>query len=234
MKNNPVRSVLGSIFLVVVFVVCVLSAVDFIDGPVDYQKSFLIAAGILGVVLYLFKWRISLVLLYCWILLQLLTVEQVAGDRIISLVDFHLLAEFRFYASVPFQGVEYQVGLNLIPLAYLPLILMLRRRTIVGEELTVNLFRENDWLFEKLPQQVKVLDKVNFAGNKDWLVVHLSESIPFNGTLYYHALLKAKDYVSLRRNKPRIAHFRLFDGHKRPGRDQDLKQFPFIDWVVVK
>lgn len=234
MKKNPVKSVLGIIFLVVVFIVCVIASLDFIDRAVHYQKFFLILTGILGVVLYLFKMRISLLLLYSWILLQLATVDVLTGEQVIPMVDFHLLVEPVFFSQFQFGEDLYQIGLNPFPLLCLPFALMLRFRTIIGEELTVNLFRENDWLADRLPQQVKVLDRVNFNGNKDWLVVHLSKGITFDGTSYYHALLKAKDYVAFKRNRPRIAHFRLFDGQQRPGPEQPLEMFPFIDWVVVK
>jgi hypothetical protein len=108
----------------------------------------------------------------------------------------------------------------------------LPRTKLIGEEFMLKPFRENDWLTNKMPQAVKVLDVIKFSGG-GWVLVHLSKGITYQDINYYYALLKAKDYVSIqKRSERQIVHFRLFDGHKKP--EKTLKEFPFIDWVVLE
>ena len=232
-KNNPFEVVAGTLFLVVVAGICLYTAKDLLARPLDYMKSAVVLIGLLGVILYASRLRIYAVFLWTWIVLQFFKVEQIADDRITSIADFHMSVAFSHSFDLVFQGVHYNLGINLLPLIFIPFMFVLPRPKLVGEEFTLKPFRDNDRLNDKMPQVVKVLDILNFSGSKKWVLIHLSKGITYQDIHYFYALVKAKDYISIKkRNVKQIVHFRLFDGHKHP--EKGLKEFPFIDWAVLE
>ena len=233
MKSNPIKVVAGTVFLVVVAAFCLLTVKDLIVRPLDYFRSGIVFLGLLGAVLYMLRVRLYALVLWSWIFVQMFKLEKMVDNQVQTIANFQLSISYPLDVDFIFQGISYVLSVNLIPLLFIPFMFALPRTRLIGEEFMLKPFRENDWLAEKVPQAVKVLDVLNFSGNTKWVLVHLSKSISYGDTKYFHALVKAKDYVRIEKRSARqIVHFRLFDGHKHP--EKSLKEFPFIDWVVLE
>ncbi len=221
------------LFLAVVVGICLFSIQDLLIPPLDYVKCGMVIIGLLGVILYATGVRAYSLFLWSWIILQVFQAEKLVDGEVIPIVDLHLSISYSYDINTTFQGIDYVLGINLLPLVFIPFMFTLPRTNLLGEEFMLSPFRDNSWLEEKMPQVVKVLDVMDFSGNKKWVLVHLSKGITYEGTKYVHALLKAKDFVSIKkRSEKQIVHFRLFDGHNQPGKG--LQEFPFIDWAVLE
>ncbi|RZJ31623.1 MAG: hypothetical protein EOO48_01515 [Flavobacterium sp.] len=177
--------------------------------------------GIVGSVLFIYRWPISVKLIYFWTISQVVIIEPY--------IDF---SQF-FKITFGFSGNGYAVYLNILPLLLLGFLKVIEASTLVGKKITFNEFRETS-LGNIFPVEGIIEDRIDFPEDPNYLLVKLDSEIRYENQPISYVLTKSKDKDKvIKLGKSQLGFFRVV-GNKDDVRSFGLERFPFVDWVRVQ
>lgn len=230
----------NTLFPVIVLAFSALAAIQSIFFTHNWLGLINSAIGIAGSTLYFLKNDKYRRVIDLWIYLQFFLVTKSItqpGTSISTeqpLIDFTQLFRLKIGLAMMFDEISYAFNFNFLPILYLYAFKTLQISSLVGEELTVALYRDNDTLNTVLPQPIKVIGTVDFKKNGKWILAQLSKPILFNGKSYQYCLLKASNNAMIRPNiAGQTVYLRLAPNATEPRVYRKLDDYPLIDWVLV-
>lgn len=154
----------------------------------------------------------------------------------IPIVDLTQFVNLPFFLGFSFNEVTYSVGLNFMPFIYLIAFKRLQTKSLIGQELNIKLYRDNNILSNSLPQTVTVLKVIDFPKNKNWILAELTNAIDFEEMQYRYSLIKSKDDIPIvKKAKQQMAYLRLVENKDLLENGiSNLDDYPFIDWIFVE
>jgi hypothetical protein len=230
----------NSIFPIVVLVFSFLGAVDAIFSSSNWLGLINSIIGIAGGTLYFLKNEKYRQFINVWICLQFIVLTKTVSDpdsynQIVSpVIDLTQFLKFKFGFSLTFNHTSYTLSFNVVPLLYLFAFKKLQTADLIGVQLELRRYRDNEVLNGVLPQTVTVIEAMDFGKNNGWLLAQLSVPILLNEKSYAYCLLRGKDDLPIVPDKnQQMAHLRLVDDVAVLRATQQLNEYPFIDWVFV-
>lgn len=228
-----------AIFPVIVLAASIINLYHQIQSVV-IPSVFVSIVGIAGVWLFYKNNRYFKPLFFVWILVQLLIIDK---ETFLSPgVSIH-----KVYWDVT-QGINLKLGftvasfsskttvhLNILSIVYLLVFRLLRISSLVGTKLTFSKFKSDSVFSDVFPVTGTIINRVEVAGDKDWLLVTLDRPVMYDEKQIFSVIVKRKDGEILKPSKAnQIIYFRLVDNTDDLLAKADIKQFPFIEWVLCK
>ena len=237
------------IFPVFMLALSAFTIYQFYVHPSTYLIPVNAGLGILAATMFFFEVDGYRGMTRLWIVLQLLVITQFFSEPLPSgkiekqVFDFTQYLAIHLNEFLP-QKLEFSISskvyrlyINLFPIVYLIVFELLKGNTVnlIGQRLSLRLYRDNELLNQQLPQESKVVDMINFPKSKDWCLVKLSHEIQMGKKLYRYGMVKTKDGSRLKPNVRKMAYFRLVQPDERlKNRTARLEAYPFVDWVFVE
>ncbi len=205
-------------------IVFVLSVLNILSNINNFSLSILLSIiGIISTILFFKQNSLSTKLIYFWLIAQVIIIEPIFN-----------LSQSSFILAFTLGSGSYNLVINFLPLLFLGLIKVIESSTLIGKEINLLEFRENA-ISEFLPTKGKILKRIDFNENKNWLLVELEKQIDYEGTKIDTVLIKNKDpekSIKLK-EKNQLAHLRLVIDESKL-MTKELSEFPFIDWIRCK
>lgn len=228
MKSN-------SIFPIIVVAFSVFAIVDAVFSTNNWLSLANSIVGISGCALYFKKDQRYRLLIHIWIYLQFVVITKTISGVAYPVFDLTQFLQLKFGITLSFNENSYFLGFNPLPLLYLFTFRKLQTKDLIGEQLTLSLYRSNDILNPVLPQTVKVIDVIDFDKSKSWLLGQLSKPIEVDEKLYEYCLIKGKDDVPVVPDKEgQMVHLRLASNVIGQHNSGQLNDHTFIDWALVR
>lgn len=223
----------NSVFPAIVLACSILEILQSLLVSLNWLALINSAIGIVGVIFFFIKNENYRKLINTWIYLQAIVITKTVlgvDEPIIDLTQFlHLKVGF----SLGFDGTSYSVNFNFLAPIFLVAFKKLQINELIGSQLNLKLYRDNEVLNSALPQTITVLEKINFNKNENWLLSQLSKPIDYNGKTYEYCLIKSKDDIPIVPDKKsQMAHIRLVEDVGLM-KVSPLNDNIFIDWVFV-
>jgi signal transduction histidine kinase len=220
-------------------IVGVLSIVNLVQqfSELNIISTVVSLIGIIGVILFFLKRNQYKLLIYIWIVTQLVSIiyVQSSGGYIEEAKEIWnaIQADLGFHVSLTINGLIIQF--NIVAIFYLVLFRALRVSELKGIKLTFSRFKEDSVFGGKLPVNGEVVDVVKIGDEKEWMVVQLDTPIVNDDTEIKTVLVKRKDgEVFELSGKNQIVYFRLVKDFEEIYSPNRISQFPFVEWVLCK
>ena len=205
-------------------IVFVLSVLNILSNINNFSLSILLSIiGIISTILFFKQNSLSTKLIYFWLIAQVIIIEPIFN-----------LSQSSFILAFTLGSGSYNLVINFLPLLFLGLIKVIESSTLIGKEINLLEFRENA-ISEFLPTKCRIIKRIDFNENKNWLLVELEKQIDYEGTKIDTVLIKNKDpekSIKLK-EKNQLAHLRLVIDESKL-MTKELSEFPFIDWIRCK
>lgn len=196
--------------------------------------------GIVGVWLFYKNNKYFQPLFFVWILAQLVIIDKVtldpSGMSIYSVYwDATPGINLKFGFSVDSSFSKTTVHINILAIIFLVVFRLLRISSLIGTKLTFYKFKEDSVFADVFPVTGSVFKRIEVAGEKDWLLVTLDKPVIYNGKQIFSVIIKRKDGGILKPSKAnQVIYFRLVDNTNDLFVEADIKNFPFLEWVLCK
>lgn len=221
-------------------IVIVLSIANLIQQFNSFSiiSTFTSVIGIAGAVFFFLGSGKYKLLFYLWILFQLFVVKVAYDDynigaRVVRVMWEAIQGDLAFYFSLTFNG--FSVQLNVVAIFYLVLFRALKVSELKGIELTFSKLKAESHFGDDLPVKGVVIDILKIGGEKEWLLVQLSNFIHNGDTEINTVLVKRKDGEVIEKNREgQIVYFRLVENINEIYTAERISQFPLIEWVLCK
>jgi len=190
-------------------------------------SALLSIIGILGTILYFTKQSVSIILIYIWVIAQIIIIEPIW--------NLSQVFNFNFGFNLGTAKGTYGINLNFIPLLYLGFLKILEANNLIGKKIVFKEFRENEF-GDIFPLTGLISKRVTLANEKNWLLVNLDSSFIYDNIEIQNVLIRRKDekVIKLKANN-QIVFFRLVYNENGVGNNNpDINKFPFIDWVLCE
>jgi hypothetical protein len=179
--------------------------------------------GIVGGVLFIYRYSVSTKLIYLWTIAQ-----------IIIVVPSFDVSQF-LKLSLGFYSGQKGIHLNYLPLIYLGFMKIIEASVLVGKTITFTEFRAGGALGAIFPMKGTIIERVAIDKEKNYLLVELDSPFNYENQQITHVLTKAKDNEKTLKpgKKDQLAFFRVVEDKNdliRPS----MAKFPFVDWVYVR
>lgn len=221
------------VFPIIVLACSILDILQSALGTPNWLALINSFIGIGGSLLFFFKNENYRKLINTWIYLQAIVITKTilgTAEPIFDLTQFfHLKLGF----SIGLDETSYSINFNFLALIYFVAFKKLQINELIGKQLILQLYRNNEVLNSVLPQAITVEEKINFTGSDNWLLSRLSKPIELNDKIYEYCLIKSKDDIPIVPNKKsQMAHLRLVEdvGLMKVA---PLNDNVFVDWVFV-
>ncbi len=189
--------------------------------------------GVAGIILFFVKNENHRKLINTWIYLQAVIITKTVLDVSEPVFDLSQFFNLKFGFFVSLGGTSYSIDFNFLAPIYFLAFKKLQVSELVGTQLTLKLYRSNEVLDSTLPQQITIIEKIDFGKNENWLLAHLSNPINYLNRTFDNCLIKAKDDIPIIPGKEsQMAYLRLVDDAKLV-KANPLDSNVFIDWVFV-
>jgi len=230
----------NSIFPIIVLGFSLIAAADSIFATSNWLGLINSLIGIAGGTLYFLKNDRYRQLINVWIYLQFVLLTKTVTDSNsyigteYPVIDFTQFFKLKFGFALIFDQTSYTLSFNFLPLVYLYAFKKLQIDDLVGGQLNLSLYRDNEVLNGVLPQTIRVIETVDFGKSSDWLLTQLSKPIEFNEKTYEYCLIRPKEDLPITPNKKgQMVHLRLVDNVSELRANRQLANYQFIDWAFV-
>lgn len=210
------------IYPVFVILVSVINITNYLTNP--FKLTVLVSLiGILGGVLFIYRYTFSTKLIYFWTIIQLVIITP----------SFDMSQAFSL--SYGFFETRHGAYLNYLPMLYLGFMKIIEASILIGKSVTITEFREGGTLGNIFPLKGIIKDRVEIDKEKNYLLVELEYPFKYEDQEIKQVLVKAKDKEKTLKlgKKNQLGFFRIVKNEHDLIKPH-IDKFPFIDWVFVK
>lgn len=223
----------NSLFPAIVIGCSVLEILQSVLGSLSWLALINAAIGIVGAIFYFIKNENYRKLITIWIYLQALILTKTVMGIEEPIFDLSQFFHLRFGFSLNFDETSYTLHFNFLAPIYFIVFKKLQLNELIGSQLTLKLYRENEILNHVLPQTITVIEKINFNKSDNWLLSQLSKPIRYNDKIFEYCLIKSKDDVPIvPEQKSQMAYLRLVE-EVGLMKLSPLNDNVFVDWIFV-
>ncbi len=223
-------------------IVIVLSSLSLLDlmNQINVLSTINSAIGICGGILYFLHKTSYRHFISIWIYAQFIIITKVVVDANgtefeFPILDLSQIFKVHMNLSLQFGNTSYLAGFNFLPVLYIAVFKGLQLANLEGRELLIRLYRNSEVLDEILPQTGKVIKRVRFKGDRNWLLIQLENPITLNSEAFPFAIIKNREDNPIRIGKKRqAASLRVVSSIETIKIDSSPGDFELIDWVFVE